>query len=628
MTSNQLYHEAFRYIAENVKEYEIPENFPLWRKESKHAVSYVGTRRDFNEALERRMNNIAKKWNAEGYTFLEKVHLVFIFSWPVSNEFVKIVQEAKCTIQLDKKERIKYFRSEDGSVILSSDHKPDEQFFKGTLLTAKRYRTLLFSNVAEVLPSQPTDPEPAKNSNVKLENPDSEESESEDEAPTNSQNSELSRIQNGPFNVRINYDELDEKELDDVTVLNEERSFDRKPEKRPQNSLSSSNAPRPSDASALPPIIEMTTENLKEMVSPYDCQTDGRTFCGLCHTAFLRSRNRRNHTHWYLISEENSYLEEKFFFPLKTPGKVHSILNPDMTLDSRIGHLRRLFKEYSKDRRIDKNIDLGDAKRVRPNQPTDPESAKNSNEKLKNPDSEESESEDEAPTNVSDSQNSEYSRIQNGPINGRINYDELDEQALEDVTVLKHERSRKPEKRTQNSWSSENAKKVKVEEYDEDFFAAPCAPKALNIPEESKINVLLLANNIGIIALYCDLEDVQKKASRAIEMIKTEKREMTLSVADFNSFIDSMLRSIKRSRIRSSCQNEKFLPPKTIYRHIKLSLILPFGPEIAGEALKIVDKEIEELGESHHEVETKKSIILKKTSRFHWRRFAGIWNIC
>ncbi|PIC13427.1 hypothetical protein B9Z55_027804 [Caenorhabditis nigoni] len=196
----------------------------------------------------------------------------------------------------------------------------------------------------------------------------------------------------------------------------------------------------------------------------------------------------------------------------------------------------------------------------------------------------------------------EQSRIQNGPFNGRNNYDELDEQELEDVTALKHERSRKPEKRHQNSWSSNNAKRVKTEEWDQELFTASDAPEALNNSEEAKINVLLLANNIGITALYCDLEDVQKKASQAIEMIKMEEREMTLNVADFNICIDSMLRNIKRSRNRYSCQTEKSLPLKTIYRHIKLSLILPFGPEIAGEALKIVDKETEELGESHHEV--------------------------
>ncbi|CAO4381398.1 unnamed protein product [Caenorhabditis nigoni] len=142
------------------------------------------------------------------------------------------------------------------------------------------------------------------------------------------------------------------------------------------------------------------------------------------------------------------------------------------------------------------------------------------------------------------SQENEYSRFQNRPFNGRINYEELDKQKLDVATYLKQERSfdRKPEKRHQNFGSSENAKKVKIEEWDTNFFAAPEAPEALNNPEEPKINVLLLANNIGIIALYCDLEDVQKKASRVIEIIKMEKREITLNVADFNSFIVSMLK--------------------------------------------------------------------------------------
>ncbi|PIC13439.1 hypothetical protein B9Z55_027811 [Caenorhabditis nigoni] len=384
MTIYQRYNQAFRYIAENVKKYKNPESLALWRKECENDMPDIREYLDFRRAIDRRINRIASTLYAEGYTFLEKVHLVFIFSWAVNDTFVKIVQEAKCTIKLDRANRIKYFRSEDGSVILSSDHKKEEKFFKGTLLTAKRQRS---------------------------------------------------------------------------------RSFARS------------------------------------------------------------------------------------------------------------------------------------SKEVRPSQPIDSELADDTNEN--DPDSEESESEDETPTNVSDSQNSEYSIIQDEPFNGRINYDELDKQELDVATYLNHERSfgRKPEKRPQNSWSSRNAKKVKTEEWDEELFTASDAPEALNNPEDAKINVLLLANNIGIIALYCDLEDVQKKAPQAIEMIKMEEREMTLNVADFNSFIDSMLKSIKRSKIRHSRQNEKFLPLKTIYRHIKLSLILPFGPEVTGEALKIVDKEIEELGE-------------------------------
>ncbi|ULT91859.1 hypothetical protein L3Y34_009510 [Caenorhabditis briggsae] len=265
------------------------------------------------------------------------------------------------------------------------------------------------------------------------------------------------------------------------------------------------------------------------------------------------------------------------------------------------------------------------SKEIRPSQPTDPEPTNDTNDNSDNPDSKESDAKDESVRNVSDSQDSEHSRIQNGPINGRVNDVERDEQEIDDVAVLKNERSfdRKPEKRPQNSWSSESAKRVKIEEWDEDFVAAPdvpraqhseestmmdedlladATPKVLNNPEEPKIRVLLLANNIEITALYCDLEDVQKKASQAIEMIKMEEKEMTLNVADFNSFIDSMLKSIKRSKNRYSRQTEKFSPLKTVYRHIKLSLILPFGQEVTGEALKIVEKEIEELGESQEEV--------------------------
>ncbi|PIC13442.1 hypothetical protein B9Z55_027813 [Caenorhabditis nigoni] len=181
---------------------------------------------------------------AEGYTLLEKVHLVFIFSWPVSNK----VQKEKCAVQLDRAKRISYFRSEDGSVVLSSDHNEDEKFFKGTLLTPKRQRSLLYdptNKSKEVRPSQPTDPEPADDANEN--DPESEELESSTNV-SDSQNSKLSRIQNGAFNGRINYDELDEQELEDMPVLKPEMKED---ENRNTSTNQKSNLKTEEDVDAL-----------------------------------------------------------------------------------------------------------------------------------------------------------------------------------------------------------------------------------------------------------------------------------------------------------------------------------------------------------------------------------------
>ncbi|PIC26433.1 hypothetical protein B9Z55_019009 [Caenorhabditis nigoni] len=76
----------------------------------------------------------------------------------------------------------------------------------------------------------------------------------------------------------------------------------------------------------------------------------------------------------------------------------------------------------------------------------------------------------------------------------------------------------------------------------------------------------------------------------------------TWDMADFNGFINLMLKSLKRSRIRNSSQKEKCLSLKTVYRYINLCLISPFGSEVTREALKLVDTEIEKLGVSDDEI--------------------------
>ncbi|PIC13419.1 hypothetical protein B9Z55_027796 [Caenorhabditis nigoni] len=139
--------------------------------------------------------------------------------------------------------------------------------------------------------------------------------------------------------------------------------------------------------------------------------------------------------------------------------------------------------------------------------------------------------------------------------------------------------------------NSIDAKRVKIEESEDPFADFPTdfstdasatssrniqASEALNTPEEPKISVLLLANHIETTALYFEFKNSETKASKAITKIKESGQEMVLSLKEFNNFIESMLTSIKRARISN---------PRNV----------------AAEALRIVDKKIEELGESHDE---------------------------
>ncbi|CAO4381367.1 unnamed protein product [Caenorhabditis nigoni] len=182
--------------------------------------------------------------------------------------------------------------------------------------------------------------------------------------------------------------------------------------------------------------------------------------------------------------------------------------------------------------------------------------------------------------------------------------------------------------------NSIDAKRVKIEESEDPFADFPTdfstdasstssrniqASEALNNPEEPKISILLLANHIETTALYFEFKNLEIQASRAVEKIKESGQEMVLSLKEFNNFIEAMITSIKRARIP---RTERNLQLKTVFKHIKLSLIRPFGPEVTGEALKIVDKEIEELGDSQDEVPSE---VIRVNLDYLLRSSTGFW---
>ncbi|CAO4381370.1 unnamed protein product [Caenorhabditis nigoni] len=619
--------KAIRFISNSIKNYTEPESLERWCDLAKTEAGYDKCADSFSSVISYRLDRIE---DLKGYSLMEKVRLVFLFSRPVSSAFVEELKEAKCTVELNDKRKITYFCSPGGDCVLQADQdlNSSKRKFKGKQIQPKprpirfirdddcekaikfiwngiknytkpenlvRWCDLAKTEVGydksaeafgSVIKKRLDKIEDLKGYSLK-------------------EKVHLVFIFSRPVTVEF-VEELKDKKCivklndskrityfrseDSDTVLQSEhkkRNFKGKPctEKKKIADLQV----------RIPDNVQDPQPPASPQILPDSPEMDD-----------VEIANGEKETAPEQENQENEATETKKKENTNTSTKQKSNLKTEKDVDVTT---ERIQQEAPFNGQIDYDgLDNGEYPEFMV--PANDESPNHHKERhpehSQENDSEESESEDEAPANVSDSQNSENSRIQNGPINGRINSDELDEQESDDMPVLEQERRKtdgKPEKRHQNTWSSENAKRVKTEEWDEDDFTAPDAPEALNNSEEAKINVLLLANNIGIIALYCDLEGVQKKASQAIEMIKMEESEMTLNVADFNSFIDSMLRSIKRSRNRFyPCQTEKFLPLKTVYRHIKLSLILPFGPEVAGEALKTVDKEIEELGESHYEV--------------------------
>ncbi|CAO4381600.1 unnamed protein product [Caenorhabditis nigoni] len=133
----------------------------------------------------------------EGFSLMEKLQLVFIFSRPVSDEFMLILTEAKFVIYLDEDNRISRFSTADGSVVRSSDHDPSVKYFQGVDQQGNEAQKIL--QIKE---------EPMEKIEPKFEEIKQEPQQEVDE---------LMAIDRDPrqaaFNGRINYEELDEQEF-------------------------------------------------------------------------------------------------------------------------------------------------------------------------------------------------------------------------------------------------------------------------------------------------------------------------------------------------------------------------------------------------------------------------------
>ncbi|CAO4381549.1 unnamed protein product [Caenorhabditis nigoni] len=145
--------------------------------------------------------------------------------------------------------------------------------------------------------------------------------------------------------------------------------------------------------------------------------------------------------------------------------------------------------------------------------------------------------------------------------NGPIDYDELDEQEW-----------------VNPGFPVASVKRVKME-----YGSSSQAPTT-----QAKISVISLVTHIETIAMYFDLDYLQKKASLAIKRMEDSGDNKTLSVKKFNSLIDALLICIEENRIR---RNETSIPLKSILKHLQLYLIRPLGSE---EALESISQKIRE----------------------------------
>ncbi|CAO4380481.1 unnamed protein product [Caenorhabditis nigoni] len=120
------------------------------------------------------------------------------------------------------------------------------------------------------------------------------------------------------------------------------------------------------------------------------------------------------------------------------------------------------------------------------------------------------------------------------------------------------------------------------------------ATPAIPTLDEPKISVLVLVAHIENIALFYNLESLQKKASLAIKKIKQMKesgRDKTLTVKKFNLLSGAMMVCLEENRIRKT---DDSISLESLFKHLHLFLIRPLGPEIVHEALESIDEKIEE----------------------------------
>ncbi|UMM37702.1 hypothetical protein L5515_009381 [Caenorhabditis briggsae] len=216
-----------------------------------------------------------------------------------------------------------------------------------------------------------------------------------------------------------------------------------------------------------------------------------------------------------------------------------------------------------------------------------------------------------------------------GAFNGHINYEELDAQEFFYPGFTQTPESKPPvrvQKRRQSS-SSDMVKRVKTEQIVSEatsseyiatssnqkasvqtppLKAAPAKSVKVSTtsateeatptgitPDEPKVDVVYLVTHIETIAMYYDLDNLEKKASLAIGKMEGSGEKKTLSVKKFNSLIDSLLICIEENRIR---RNETSIPLKSILKHLQLYLIRPLGSEKAFES---ICQKIQEIGDNN-----------------------------
>ncbi|PIC13424.1 hypothetical protein B9Z55_027801 [Caenorhabditis nigoni] len=120
--------KVFRFISNEIQNYTQPENLLKWCELAKERIGCDETPLGLSHVIKKRLETVE---DLEGFSFIEKVRLVFLFSRPVNEEFVGELEDHECVVKLDDKRKITYFRSPDGDCVLQCERHSNQRYFKG-----------------------------------------------------------------------------------------------------------------------------------------------------------------------------------------------------------------------------------------------------------------------------------------------------------------------------------------------------------------------------------------------------------------------------------------------------------------------------------------------------------------
>ncbi|PIC13453.1 hypothetical protein B9Z55_027818 [Caenorhabditis nigoni] len=611
--------KAIKFISNGIKNYTEPESLLKWCELAKTKVGYDKSSFSFRFIIAKRLNRIE---HLKGYSLKEKVHLVFIFSRPVSKEFVEELKDAKCVVELNDSGRIMYSRSPDGDYVLQSEHDPNRKNFKGKPSYDKRKTADLQVRSSE---SDQNPPEIAANK----QNQENKAPEMTNEKSILKQEEDVYVINENiyrelPFNGPINYDDLDNGEYPEFMVPAEYQPP--KQHKKRHAELSQGNPKRfkiekwresdeEEDEEAALELEQISEDSngpsfrvndksdIQNEVAPTGSLSIDNTDSSqdLCEKAIKFISNRiKNYTNpekmvkWcelakrevgYTFSPENFSRLIKERLDRVEDLRGYSLMEKILLVFIFSRPVSKAFVDELKEKNC--TVELNDRRKMtyfRSPDGTCVLKAKHSKKQkyfMGKPDYDKRKTADLQQVRRSES-------VQNStPPSPTVN-DSLNIQNQE-------VRARDHENIYEQNFVQNDQKRVKIEDFLEEMEEEPEVWVPEVKPEmqpPATISLLKLAEQIETFAfnIYLD-ESFQQKVLRAVRMFQA--RDQSIPIEDFNQLFNVFLTSLKRGTTQIS--NENSIQLSRLFKQLQRNFIRPLGEVSMAEALGILDDEIQKL---------------------------------